>query len=164
MSARKPRAAKAPKPETPANANADAASSGDDIERVRVEKEIQVAASASEIGSLALDHAKVTIAISALLDEIAAFSTARRKKLRELRKEELRLANAVTSNTTTKLISGFEIRDYRLNQVRFEDEAGRELAPAQPMPAAMRQRQLFDDAGGVGAPLDVGDLADEDDL
>lgn len=136
----------------------------DDIERVRIEKEVLVPASAEEVSELGLEHANVTLKIKAINDEIAEFSTSRRKKLRELRKDELRLANAVQSKTRLKRVKCFEVRDYKLNQVRFEDEHGTEIAPAEVMSPEMRQRQLFGEGDGASAkPVDVDEEEEETD-
>lgn len=135
----------------------------DDIERVRIEKEVLVPASPQEVGDLALEHAQVTLKIKAINDEIAKYMTDKRKTLRDLRKDELRLATAVQSNTRLKRVACWEVRDYKLNQVRFEDDAGKEIATAEVMSPEMRQRQLFGEGDGGGAkPVDVEEEEEEE--
>ncbi len=117
-----------------------------DIERVRVKKEVPVSASTADAQRMSLEHAKVTIQIAAINDEIGEFMSTRRKKLRDLRKDDLRLANAVNNNTVMRTIECIELRDYKLNQLRYVDpnDETKELLPPVVMPPAMRQKTIFD--------------------
>lgn len=118
----------------------------DDIERVRISKEVPSAMNTEEAVRQAHALASTTIKIKAIQDKIAEFASKHRKDLRELRKEEQRLATAVDTGKVMRAISCFQVRDYRTNTVRYEDENGEKVAPDEVMPAEMRQKTIFDAA------------------
>lgn len=134
----------------------EALSRDSDIEKIRVTKDIFVPADTDELGRLSLQHADVTLKIEKLETELAEYAAGIRKKLRDLRKEDRRLAKAVQSRTVVRAVELLEVRDYKLNQVRYVDpkDESRELAPAEAMPAEMRQRTIFDEPP-TGPRVDV---------
>lgn len=130
-----------------------------DIEKVRVEKEVPVSMNREESERQAHALASTTIKIKAIQDKIAEFAAKHRKELRDLRKDEQRLATAIDTGKVMRAIKCTEVRDYKLNQLRYVDDNGVEVAPAEPMPPEMRQKTIFD-APPAGDRVDVDD--DED--
>lgn len=120
-------------------------------DRARCEKEITVPADDKAFGGLAMRHAAVTIEIKAVAEKAAAEAAMHRAKLKELRQEEIQLAKSVSTRTVTRTVSCFEVRDYRLGQIRFEDDNGIEVAPPEPMPAEMREKTRFGEGDGASA-------------
>lgn len=135
----------------------DALLKSDDIERVRVEKDVPQIASAIEAQRMSHELAKVTLELKQHETDLAAYGAEKRKKMRPLRKEQQRLAQAVDGNTIMKRVSVVEVRDYKLNQLRYEgltDEGepdGKPVPGLEPvvMPAEMRQQQLFESGDDV---------------
>lgn len=121
-------------------------------DKARCEKEITVPADDKAFGGLAMRHAAVTIEIKAVAEKAAAEAAMHRAKLKELRQEEIQLAKSVSTKTITRTVSCFEVRDYRLGQIRYEDDNGIEVAPPEPMPAEMREKTRFGE--GDGAPAE----------
>ncbi len=147
----------------------------DDIERVQVWKDVPQIAEAQEAQRQAHELAKVTLELKQHETELASFGADKRKKMRPLRKEQQRLANAVDGNTIMKRMHVYEVRDYKLNQCRYVASIvdGKE-GPAVPgldpvvMPVEMRQRTLFEgDADGPRVAAEEEDeevLDDEEEL
>lgn len=127
-----------------AGGKAPAKGTPNDIERVRCEKEVPVSMNREEGDRLAHSLASTTIKIKAINDEIAQFAADRRKKLRDLRRDEQRLANAIDTGKVMKSIKCWLVKDYRTNTLRYEDDAGATVAPDEVMPAEMRQKTIFD--------------------
>lgn len=123
-----PKKDKAPSPKkdtkkkaaAPVAANDQHLSSERDIERVIVDKEVPRASSIEDANRQAHALAKVTSDIKVIDDEIAEFMSGKRKKRRELVKEQQRLTPAVLNNTTTERIKCVEVRIFRTNTVRYE--------------------------------------------
>lgn len=127
-----------------------------DIEKVRVEKEVPVSMNREEGDRLSHQLADTVVKIKAIEDEIAQFASDRRKKLRELRKDEQRLASAVQTGKVMRPLECWLVKDYRTNTLRYVDDSNASVAPDEAMPAEMRQRELFDAPPG-GERLDVDD-------
>lgn len=130
------------KPEAPTEENRD-----DMIEKIRISKEVMIAASPEEIQSAGMALAKVDTREREIEEEIRKFVKPLRKEQKKLEKERAELARSITSNTVKRMVSCFEVRDFRLNQIRWEDDDGKEICKSEVMPAEMRQQQLFDDDG-----------------
>lgn len=127
-----------------ATATAAAKSTPDDVDRVRVEKEVPVSMNREEGDRLAHSLASTTIKIKTIQDKIAEFAAKHRKELRDLRKDEQRLATAIDTGKVMKSIKCWLVKDYRTNTLRYEDDAGASVAPDEVMPAEMRQKTIFD--------------------
>lgn len=155
-----PRAKKAATPKEKAGskkkATDEAVTRDSDIEKVRVEKEVPMPMSSEEFTRDAMALAGVQGKISELDTKFAEVATKHRKDTRELRKESVRLTSAINNRRVMKSITCIQIRDYALNQVRYVDpkDETKEVLPSEPMPPAMKQRQLFDEAP-AGERVDV---------
>lgn len=158
MAPRKPKAddkaAKDKKPATPKKgappagkakvANDQELASDRDVKRIRVEKDVPMSASTEEVQRMSLEHAKVTLKIQAINDEIAKYMSGHRKTLRDLRKEDLRLAQAINNNVVMKRVKCTEERIYTTMTIRWVDDNGTVL-DTKPMPPEMVQKDWIDD-------------------
>ena len=114
-----------------------------DIERVKVKKEVPMSANPDEAQRMSREHAKVTLELKAIEDEIAEFMSKKRKRRRELKKEDIRLATAIDNNVVMKTIECVEERIYATMTIRWVDEKGNVL-DTKAMPPEMLQKTMFE--------------------
>lgn len=126
-----------------------------DIQRVKVEREVPVSVDRDETDRLAHGLSNVTLQIKAIDDEIAAFTSDKRKKRRELVKEQQRLANAVNTGKVMRVVDCVEERIFATMTIRVLGPKG-ELLEEKAMPAEMLQRDFV-------AEAEAGDRVDVDD-
>lgn len=139
----------------------------DDVERVRVTKDVPQIADAATASRQAHELARTTLQIEKIEADLREAATKARKEMKPLKKERARLAASVENNTVMRRMNVVEIRDYKLNQLRYEDADGKPVPGLEPvvMPAEMRQKTLFGEGGtGEGPRVAAEEDDDEDDL